>query len=110
MAPKPAILIIVENLPVPLDRRVWQEACALRDMGYQVVIICPQMKGYTASEELLDGIQIYRHKISLEANGILGFFSNTPRHFGERQFSLGKLFVATGSSSFTCAILQISSS
>lgn len=74
MAPKPAILIIVENLPVPLDRRVWQEACALRDMGYQVVIICPQMKGYTASEELLDGIQIYRHKISLEANGILGFF------------------------------------
>ncbi|MSU04876.1 MAG: glycosyltransferase WbuB [Pedosphaera sp.] len=74
MAPKPAILIIVENLPVPLDRRVWQEACALRDMGYQVVIICPQMKGYTAPEEVLDGIQIYRHKISLEANGILGFF------------------------------------
>ena len=74
MASKPAILIIVENLPVPLDRRVWQEACALRDMGYQVVIICPQMKGYTAPEEVLDGIQIYRHKISLEANGILGFF------------------------------------
>lgn len=74
MAPKPAILIIVENLPVPLDRRVWQEACALRDMGYQVVVICPQMKGYTAPEEVLDGIQIYRHKIILEANGILGFF------------------------------------
>ena len=33
---KPAILIIVENLPVPLDRRVWQESCALRDAGYEV--------------------------------------------------------------------------
>ncbi len=29
------ILIIVENLPVPLDRRVWQEACALRDAGHR---------------------------------------------------------------------------
>lgn len=70
----PAILIIVENLPVPLDRRVWQEACALRDAGYQVVVICPQMKGHTAPEELLEGIQIYRHPISLEAKGVMGFF------------------------------------
>lgn len=74
MTSKPAILIIVENLPVPLDRRVWQEACALRDLGYEVVVICPQMKGFTAPSEVLEGIQIYRHKISLEANGIVGFF------------------------------------
>jgi hypothetical protein len=69
----PAILIIVENLPVPLDRRVWQEACALRDAGYKVVVICPQMKGHVAEEELLEGIQIYRHPISLEAKGLMGF-------------------------------------
>jgi glycosyltransferase involved in cell wall biosynthesis len=73
--PKPAILIIVENLPVPLDRRVWQEALALRDAGYKVVIICPQMKGFVAPEELLEGIQIYRHKMAPEAKGLLGFFS-----------------------------------
>jgi len=67
------ILILVENLPVPLDRRVWQEACALRDAGYEVVVICPQMRGYTRPEEKLDGIQIYRHWISEEAGGFTGF-------------------------------------
>jgi glycosyltransferase involved in cell wall biosynthesis len=72
--PKACILIIVENLPVPLDRRVWQEACALRDAGYQVVVICPQMRGYTQPEEMLEGIQIYRHWISEEAGGFIGFF------------------------------------
>ncbi|MEZ5300549.1 MAG: WecB/TagA/CpsF family glycosyltransferase [Verrucomicrobiales bacterium] len=67
------ILIIVENLPVPLDRRVWQEACALRDMGHQVTVICPQMRGFTQAEEVLDGITIYRHWISGEEAGVVGF-------------------------------------
>ena len=70
----PSVLIIVENLPVPLDRRVWQEACALRDAGYGVVVICPRMRGHDAPEEKLEGIQIYRHWISEEAGGFLGFF------------------------------------
>jgi glycosyltransferase involved in cell wall biosynthesis len=73
-AGKPAVLIVVENLPVPLDRRVWQESKALRDAGYAVVVICPQMRGYTAREENLEGIQIYRHPISTEAGGFMGFF------------------------------------
>ena len=73
-AGKPAVLIVVENLPVPLDRRVWQEACALRDAGYEVVVICPRMRGHTQAEEKLDGIQIYRHWISQEADGVVGFF------------------------------------
>lgn len=67
------VLIIVENLPVPLDRRVWQEACALRDAGHEVTVVCPQMRGYTRAEEVLDGITIYRHWISGEAKGIQGF-------------------------------------
>ena len=69
-----SVLIIVENLPVPLDRRVWQEACALRDAGYTVSVICPKMRGYTQAEEILDGIHIYRHWISEEAGGFVGFF------------------------------------
>jgi glycosyltransferase involved in cell wall biosynthesis len=72
---RPSVLIIVENLPVPLDRRVWQEACALRDAGFEVVVICPRMRGYTAAEEVLDGIRIYRHWISDEARGLFGFLS-----------------------------------
>ncbi len=74
-AGRPAILILVENLPVPLDRRVWQEARALRDAGYEVVVICPRMRGHTAPYEHLEGIHIYRHWIAGEARGILGFIS-----------------------------------
>ena len=70
----PSVLIIVENLPVPLDRRVWQESCALRDAGYDVLVICPRMRGYTQPEEQRDGIRIYRHWISEEAGGFTGFF------------------------------------
>ena len=59
---------------MPLDRRVWQESLALRDAGYEVVVICPQMHGQVQAEELLDGIQIYRHPLSTEAKGFWGFF------------------------------------
>ena len=71
----PRVLIIVENLPVPLDRRVWQEACALRDAGYDVTVICPQMRGYTKAFEVLEGVTIYRHWIASEAKGVLGFIA-----------------------------------
>jgi glycosyltransferase involved in cell wall biosynthesis len=57
------ILILVENLPLPFDRRVWQEACALRDAGYRVSAICPMLKGYTRAYEELEGIHIYRHPL-----------------------------------------------
>ena len=70
---KPCVCIIVENLPVPLDRRVWQQSCALRDAGYEVVVICPQMRGFNKSEEVIDDIQVYRHWISEEAGEVGGF-------------------------------------
>jgi glycosyltransferase involved in cell wall biosynthesis len=68
-----SVLILVENLPVPLDRRVWQEARALRDAGNEVVVICPRMRGFHQAYELLDGIHIYRHWISEEAGQVTGF-------------------------------------
>lgn len=67
------VLIIVENLPVPFDRRVWQEATALVRHGYQVSIICPMMKGYDGRHEVLEGIHIYRHPLPLDASGALGY-------------------------------------
>src|SRR4051794_23692622 len=67
------VLIIVENLPVPFDRRVWQEARALRDAGAEVSIICPKGKGYEKAEETLEGIHVYRHNLPLEAEGAMGF-------------------------------------
>lgn len=67
------VLIIVENLPVPFDRRVWQEACALRDAGYQVSVICPTGKGCEESYQVLDGIHIFRHPLPVEGNGAMGY-------------------------------------
>jgi glycosyltransferase involved in cell wall biosynthesis len=67
------ILFIVENLPVPFDRRVWQEATTLQESGMDVSIICPQMKGYTEPYEVLEGIEIYRHPLPFEARGALGY-------------------------------------
>lgn len=68
-----SICIIVENLPVPLDRRVWCEAQALRDAGYVVSVICPKGKArFTAHYELLEGIHIYRHR-AWEATNLLGY-------------------------------------
>lgn len=68
------VLIIVENLPVPFDRRVWQEATTLKDAGYEISIICPIGKGYEQRYEILDGIHIYRHPLPLEAEGAVGYF------------------------------------
>lgn len=69
------ILIIVENLPVPFDRRVWIEARTLAAAGAQVSVISPIGKGYEAREERIDGIDVYRHTLPLEADGALGFLA-----------------------------------
>ncbi len=69
------VLIIVENLPCPFDRRVWQEARTLRAAGYGVSIICPKGKGYEKSYEQIDGIAIYRHPQPFEASGALGYLA-----------------------------------
>ena len=67
------VLIIVENLPVPFDRRVWQEATTLRDAGYMVSVICPATREYPLRRETIDGIEIYRHPLPHEAEGPLGY-------------------------------------
>jgi glycosyltransferase involved in cell wall biosynthesis len=65
-------LIIVENLPVPFDRRVWQEATALRDAGWRVSVICPTGRGHEARHEILEDIEIWRHTLP-EARGAAGY-------------------------------------
>lgn len=67
------ILIVVENLPVPFDRRVWSEATELARAGYTVSVICPMGKGHDAAYEELDGVHIYRHPLPFEAHGALGY-------------------------------------
>ncbi len=67
------VLIIVENLPSPFDRRVWQEATTLFQNNYEVSIICPTGKGFEKKYEVIGGIHIYRHNLPLEAEGALGY-------------------------------------
>jgi glycosyltransferase involved in cell wall biosynthesis len=67
------ILIIVENLPVPFDTRVWQEATTLAREGYIVSVICPKGKGFDKDYELLDRVHIYRHDLPKEGNGPIGY-------------------------------------
>lgn len=68
-----SVCIIVENLPVPIDRRVWCEARALRDAGYSVFVICPKGKNScSASYEILERIHIYRHR-AWEASNAVGY-------------------------------------
>jgi glycosyltransferase involved in cell wall biosynthesis len=69
------ILIIVQNLPVPFDRRVWQEATSLRRHGFGVAVICPKKGKCTAAYERLEDIDIYRYPLIYEAHqGMLGYF------------------------------------
>ncbi|MEO0590850.1 MAG: glycosyltransferase, partial [Pseudomonadota bacterium] len=67
------VLIVVENLPLPFDRRVWQEARTLKAAGAAVSIICPVGKGHEKRHEIIEGIDIYRHPLPLEASGAMGF-------------------------------------
>ena len=70
---KRRVLIIVENLPCPFDRRVWQEAVALHAHGYEVAVICPTGRGYEAAYESIDGVHVYRHTLPVEGNSGLGY-------------------------------------
>jgi len=67
------VLILVENLPSPFDRRVWQEATTLREAGYLVSIICPTGCGCERKFEAIEGIHIYRYDLPVEASGAAGY-------------------------------------
>ncbi|CCH79192.1 Glycosyl transferase group 1 (fragment) [Nostocoides japonicum T1-X7] len=71
-APMAHVLIIVQNLPVPLDRRVWLEAQALTAAGYKVSVICPKGPD-DASRETIAGVDIYKYAPAPEADGFWGF-------------------------------------
>jgi glycosyltransferase involved in cell wall biosynthesis len=67
-------VIVVENLPVPFDRRVWQEAQALARAGWRVSVICPANAAYPKRFEVIDDIAIYRHALPPEGRGALAYF------------------------------------
>jgi glycosyltransferase involved in cell wall biosynthesis len=79
---KKKILIIVENNSLPFDSRVWNEACALRDYGYEVTTLSPRGKKAERRHEIIDGIRVYRHPAPVEGTGRLAYL----REFGTALF------------------------
>lgn len=68
----PQVLIVVQNLPVPLDRRVWMECQALIGAGYGVSVICPKGPG-DPDHEVLDGVHLYKYAPPPATGNILSF-------------------------------------
>ncbi len=73
MPTKKKVLIIVENISVPFDDRVWKEALTLQKNGYEVTVLSPRGQGYTRGFEILNDVHIYRHPTPKEGNSALGY-------------------------------------
>jgi len=72
VTPRPRVLIIVQNLPVPFDRRVWLECRALVDNGYDVTVICPRGKE-TRAHQVIDGVGIHAYRPYAPGGSAAGF-------------------------------------
>jgi glycosyltransferase involved in cell wall biosynthesis len=68
----PRVLIIVQNLPVPFDRRVWLECRALTEAGYDVTVVCPKGKG-DPDHQVLDGVTLLKYRPYAPGGGAAGF-------------------------------------
>ena len=66
------VLIIVQNLPVPFDRRVWLECRGLTAAGYEVSVIAPRGRGESACQ-VIDGVRIYRYRPYAPGGSAAGF-------------------------------------
>ncbi len=69
---RPRVLIIVQNLPVPFDRRVWLECQALRDAGYDVHVVCPKAPG-DATHAVLDGVTLHKYRPARGGTGAISY-------------------------------------
>jgi glycosyltransferase involved in cell wall biosynthesis len=91
-------LILIENLSVPtFDRRVWQECLALKEAGYDVVVICPMGKVRdTEAHEVVDGVEIHRYPLAPVTQGwlaYLGEYATAIWHSSRIAFRLGRFDV-----------------
>jgi glycosyltransferase involved in cell wall biosynthesis len=73
------ILVLVENLSVPFDRRVWHECTTLVSAGYKVSVICPRGKRHDREPFAdLGGVRIYRYPAPPSAVSLSGYVREYP--------------------------------
>jgi len=87
------ILLIVENEAVPFDRRMWNIARSLRDFGAEVLVICPVSGPDSATEEVLDGICIYRYKNTFSNGSVIGYLREYATAFVQTVLLLHKVLL-----------------
>ncbi|MFE7314697.1 glycosyltransferase family 4 protein [Streptomyces sp. NPDC057555] len=81
-------LVLVENLSVPFDRRVWQECTTLRDAGWEVHVVCPRgEKRDTEPEAVIDGVRIHRYPLRAATGGPAGYL----REYGSALWHTARL-------------------
>ena len=68
------VLIIVQNLPVPFDRRVWLECQALVAAGYRVAVVCPKGKG-DPRYAVIDTVELYKYRPYAPGGSKVGFIA-----------------------------------
>jgi glycosyltransferase involved in cell wall biosynthesis len=64
----PGAVIVVFNLPVPDDHRVWAQARTLHEAGLRVSVVCPAIRGATPGRRRIDGIDVHCFR-SFEGEG-----------------------------------------
>jgi glycosyltransferase involved in cell wall biosynthesis len=69
----PHVLVIIQNLPLRLDRRVRSECRALTDAGYRVSVICPQEHPGEPARFQLDETTVHSYAPPPEARGLAGY-------------------------------------
>jgi glycosyltransferase involved in cell wall biosynthesis len=75
------VLIIVQNLPVPFDRRVWLECQALTAAGYRVAVVCPKGKNDPAYQ-VIDTVELYKYRPYAPGGSKLSFIAEYLYSFG----------------------------
>ncbi len=87
--PKPRVLIIVQNLPVPFDRRVWLESLALERRGVDVTVICPKGPGDPAHQEVA-GVKMLKYRPYAPGGNGIGFVIEYAYSFAMTAWLVGK--------------------
>jgi glycosyltransferase involved in cell wall biosynthesis len=92
---KKSVLFLVQNLPVPQDRRIMMEARALIGAGYAVSIISPR-KTEQKKFEILEGIHSYRYLMAPKSSGYLSYLWEYCYSFALTFYLTVKIFLTRG--------------
>jgi glycosyltransferase involved in cell wall biosynthesis len=69
---KPRVLVIIQNLHVPFDRRVWLESQSLLRAGYDVTVVCPAGPD-SLTHEVIDGVEVFTYRSRPSSGGARGY-------------------------------------